>query len=230
MADLPRLLRTLKGLEVAPLVHSVNITTVLDAGAFLSDLGRMGGLLRQQIAASGRIVVNKADLVPAAMLRRVSEIAQGIAPAARVVPARFGLADETAALEYAGDAAPAHENGYEHSLVHANFGACGHDHDADQRHEVLGLTSWSTALLAPCDADGLQNVLEAVVSGRFGQVERVKGVVRSGAGWLRFDVAGGRPSMAAFAPNRKESGRVVAIGRQVDEERLRAAFKACAAA
>jgi G3E family GTPase len=103
-------------------------------------------------------------------------------------------------------------------------------YDADQRHEVLGLTSWSTALLAPCDAHGLQNVLEAVVSGRFGQVERMKGVVRSGAGWLRFDVAGGRPSMAEFAPNRKESGRVVAIGRQVDEERLRAAFKACAAA
>jgi hypothetical protein len=47
---------------------------------------------------------------------------------------------------------------------------------------------------------------------------------------VRFDVAGGRPSIAAFAAAKDESARVVAIGRDVDEEKLHAAFKACAAA
>ena len=79
-----------------------------------------------------------------------------------------------------------------------------------------------------CDAEVLQDLLEAVVNGRFGQVERVKGVVQAGGGWVRFDVAGGRASMAAFAAGKDEAARVVAIGRAVDEVRLGAAFQACA--
>ena len=53
-------------------------------------------------------------------------------------------------------------------------------------------------------------------------------MARAGTGWIRFDVAGGRANMAAFAATQNEAARVVAIGRQVDEERLAAAFKACA--
>jgi G3E family GTPase len=69
-----------------------------------------------------------------------------------------------------------------------------------------------------------------VLQGAYGQVERVKGITRAGDGWIRFDVAGGRSSMAAFAPDgADEAQRVVAIGRHVDEEGLRAAFAACAA-
>ncbi|MGI4976652.1 MAG: hypothetical protein ACRYG6_06890, partial [Janthinobacterium lividum] len=49
-----------------------------------------------------------------------------------------------------------------------------------------------------------------------------------GSGWLRFDVAGGHPSLAAFAAPAGEVARVVAIGRDLDEPALRAAFLACA--
>jgi putative photosynthetic complex assembly protein 2 len=229
VADLPALLLALKAPEVAPHVAGVQVTAVLDAGAFLTDFGRMARHMRTQIAASSRVILNKTDVVSAATLAMVAETVHGIAPVARVVPARFGLADETANLAMHDAAQPCCDK-HAHGHAQAKFNGLVADYDADQGHGVLGLTSWSTALHAPCDADGLQNVLEAVVLGRFGQVERMKGVVRSGTGWVRFDVAGGRPSMAEFAPNRKESGRVVAIGRQVDEERLRAAFKACAAA
>ena len=101
-----------------------------------------------------------------------------------------------------------------------------HDHD----HDALGLASWSTTLTGDCNADELQNVLHAVLQGTYGQVERMKGVTRAGAGWIRFDVAGGRSSMSAFAPTGSdEAARVVAIGRHVDEEGLRAALEACAA-
>ena len=90
--------------------------------------------------------------------------------------------------------------------------------------------SWSAPLPNECDADVLQDVLDAVVKGRFGQVERVKGIARAGAGWIHFDVAGGRSTMAAFAPGAGEAPRVVAIGKSVDKARLSAAFAACAAA
>ena len=92
---------------------------------------------------------------------------------------------------------------------------------------MLGLKSWSTLLPANCTAEGLNELLEHVAGGRFGQVERVKGVARAGSGWVRFDVAGGRASMTAFAAGKDEAARVVAIGRAVDEERLAAAFAAC---
>ncbi|MFZ3236617.1 MAG: GTP-binding protein [Stellaceae bacterium] len=64
--------------------------------------------------------------------------------------------------------------------------------------------------------------------GAFGQIERVKGIARAGSGWVHFDVAGGRPSVTAFAAQEGEEGRVVAIDRTVNEARLRAAFEACA--
>ena len=55
----------------------------------------------------------------------------------------------------------------------------------------------------------------------------MKGLVKSGAGWLHFDVAGGRASMTAFAAGADETPRVVAIGRSINEASLHAAFAAC---
>ena len=86
----------------------------------------------------------------------------------------------------------------------------------------------SSRLTGPCDLDGLGAVLEGVARGAFGHVERVKGIARAGSGWVHFDVAGGRSSVTAFAPREGEEARVVAIGRTVDEARLRAAFEGCA--
>ena len=91
--------------------------------------------------------------------------------------------------------------------------------------------SWSSGLSGNCDPDGLHAILDGVVGGAFGQVERIKGIARSGNGWVRFDVAGGRSSVTAFAPRMlDEEPRVLAIGRGVDEIGLRTAFDACVVA
>ena len=83
-------------------------------------------------------------------------------------------------------------------------------------------------LAGSCDPQLLQELLEAVADGAFGQIERMKGVVRAGAGWVRFDCSGGRPTLAAFAPRTDEMPRLVAVGRDIDRVRLQAAFAACA--
>ncbi len=79
----------------------------------------------------------------------------------------------------------------------------------------------------PCDPQDLRGLLEAIVGGSYGDVERVKGIVPAGEGWIHFDVAGGRSNLAAFAPRDREVGRVMAIGRTIDTMRLQAAFNAC---
>jgi putative photosynthetic complex assembly protein 2 len=249
VADLASLLRVLNGPDLAPVVRSIDVTTILDGGSFQADFARMQAHLQAQIMPAGRVVINKADLVPHVVLSMIANTVRGIAPMATVVGARFGQLDENAILPVAARAPAAeaagnvlklhgHEHHEHHGHAHHEHGhhehAHGHDHDADHgghvhaEHDALGLKAWSTILPAACDTEVLQNVLDAVLDGSFGQVERVKGVARAGDGWVRFDVAGGRASMAAFVAGKDEAARVVAIGRAVDEERLGAAFQACA--
>jgi putative photosynthetic complex assembly protein 2 len=284
VADLAALLRVLNGPDLAPVVRSIDVTTVLDAGSFQADFGRMRDHLQAQIAPAGRVVINKADLVPPVVLDMVANTVHGIAPFATVVGARFGQLDESAipaaahgnimASQVPGAARnvlPLHQHTqhdppetkrhapdypmpdyppHDHAspphgspdAIHPHaadndHAAHGHahnhtqhlpGHDMDHGADGLGMRAWSSNLPHACDADVLQDVLQAVVAGRFGQVERVKGVARAGSGWVRFDVAGGRASMSAFAAGKDEAARVVAIGRAVDEEELGAAFEACA--
>jgi putative photosynthetic complex assembly protein 2 len=116
----------------------------------------------------------------------------------------------------------------------------GHDHGQDESHahheahehvhaaDALGYTSWSTNLTAPVDAQALSALLDQIARGRFGQVKRVKGIARAAAGWLAFDLAGGRPSISAFAAAAGEVARCVAIGAGLDEPGLEHAFAGCA--
>jgi G3E family GTPase len=95
-------------------------------------------------------------------------------------------------------------------------------------HEA-SLTSWSVDISRPCDPRELRLVLDAVVGELFGQVERVDGAARSSEGWLRFAVADGRATLDKIKILEDRQGRVTAVGRAFDRERLGAAFAACAA-
>ena len=218
VADVAALVGVLGQPDIAPLVRSLSLTTVLDAGAFLRDFARRPDYFEAQARLAPLLVVNKADLVSPAVLRLVEETLRALNPAARIVRATYGVVQDGAAEEP--------------PLVPVHAAAHDHEHDGDHHgHEpALGLHAWSARLQAPCDPQGLHAVLEAVARGAFGEVERVKGIARAGGGWVRFDVAGGRPSVAAFAPDEREEARVVAIGRGVDGVALGAAFAACAAA
>ena len=95
--------------------------------------------------------------------------------------------------------------------------------------EAGSLISWSADIIRPCDPRELRLVLDAVVGGLFGQVERVDGAARSSEGWLRFAVADGRATLDKIKIFDDRQGRVTAVGRAFDRERLGAAFAACAA-
>jgi hypothetical protein len=78
--------------------------------------------------------------------------------------------------------------------------------------------TWSVVLPAICDARTLAHVLELVAAGAFGEVDTVKGAVRTPAHWIAFEIKGRKARILPFAPQ-----RILARGR------LQAALDQCAA-
>ena len=102
----------------------------------------------------------------------------------RIVPARYGVVEDAAALQHAPLAAPAaiEEDAHEHE----------HDHETG-----LGLVSWSDALTGVYDETALREVLGAAAAGTFGELLRMKGIAQVRRGWRQFRRAGRRGDGAA---------------------------------
>jgi putative photosynthetic complex assembly protein 2 len=244
IADVASLLGVLDQPDLKPLVKQLRLTTVIDAGAFLANYAELPEHFETQARLSPVFVVNKVDTVSAGELETVYDTLRALNPDAAIRPAVYGQPQDGGgdgqaagpsrpAAPAAGPDGhgrhPAAEAPEAHGHAHGQGHAHGHAHagDGDGQAKTLGLDTWSARLTGPCDPQSLRAVLDAVASGAFGDVARVKGIARAGAGWVHFDVAGGRSSVAAFAPRGEDEPRVVAIGRRVDGDRLQAAFEAC---
>jgi putative photosynthetic complex assembly protein 2 len=101
-----------------------------------------------------------------------------------------------------------------------------HDGRTDPPHSAY---AWSADPPAVCDARNIELLLELIATGSFGEVDCIQGLVRTKADWVCFELSGGRPSIAPFAPRRLHKPLVIARGRGFDRVRLQAAFDGCAA-
>jgi putative photosynthetic complex assembly protein 2 len=233
VADIASLIGVMQRPGLAPFVRDLKITTVIDAGAFMADYASLPAHFSAQARLASTLVINKADLVSPAAKMVIAETLRRLNPAVKIVSARYGQVDpEPMTVLTLVD-------NHDHH-VHDEHCGHGHDHDAHDHHDHadhehhhdhagsdLGFTSWNTVLDHACDADALHTVLDAIARGHYGDIKRVKGLTRSGAGWLHFDVAGGRASMTAFAAKPTETPRIVAIGKTIDEAALAAALHNC---
>jgi putative photosynthetic complex assembly protein 2 len=227
VADIASLIGVMQRPNLKPFVAKLTITTVIDAGAFLADYATLPAHFAAQARLASTLVINKADLVSGAEKMAVAETLRRLNPAVTIVTARYGHVD-AAPVELPRIALVHNHDEHEHDHHdHAHHDHDEHEHHHNHAESELGFTSWHTELTEPCNADALQALLDAVVRGKFGEILRVKGLAKSGAGWLHFDVAGGRASMTAFAAAAGETPRVVAIGRSINETTLQAAFAAC---
>jgi putative photosynthetic complex assembly protein 2 len=264
VADIASLIGVMQRPALAPFVRKLEVTTVIDAGAFLADYATLPAHFSAQARLASTLVINKADLVSLGTRMMVAETLRRLNPNVKIVSARYGEVDPepmtVLALvenhveadhvhdEHCGHLHQehAHHEQAQHEQAHALSdhpahagGAPGHAHDHEHGHEhehehahnhaaaELGFTSWTATLENGCDPDALQAVLEAITHGTYGDIKRVKGLTKSGAGWLHFDVAGGRASMTAFAARPTESPRIVAIGKTIDSAALNAALGNC---
>ncbi|WP_295447868.1 DUF3623 family protein, partial [uncultured Thiodictyon sp.] len=251
VADIASLLRVLYQPNLRTLVKQLRVYTVIDASAFLRDFARLPEYFETQARLSPAFIVNKVDLVSAAELQTVQDTLRALNPAAPIVSATHGdlprdvldgLFSRPAAQSAQPGEAP-HQDEHHHEHGHEHGDDLGHAHDPVQLHEpwhdhdhegpdpahdheiALGLTSWSMRLERPCDMQRLRDVLERAANGAYGEVDRLKGIARTGDGWIHFDVAGGRAAIAAFAPHGEELPRITAIGRSIHEEHLTAAIE-----
>jgi putative photosynthetic complex assembly protein 2 len=235
VADIASLIGVMQRPALAPFVRKLEVTTVIDAGAFLADYATLPAHFSAQARLASTLVINKADLVSQGTRMMVAETLRRLNPNVKIVSARYGQVDPEPMVVLA-----LVENHDAHHLHDEHCGHAGHDHDHDHGHEAhehehahdhaageLGFTSWNATLENACDPDALQAVLDAITHGTYGDIKRVKGLTRSGAGWLHFDVAGGRASMTAFAARPTETPRIVAIGKTIDTAALDAAFSNC---
>ncbi len=237
VADVAALIGVLSQPTLKALVRRLHVSAVIDAGAFLRGFAQRRSYFEAQARVADVLVVNKVDLVSPAERGMVEETLRALNPSARMIPARFGIAlpdpvPIVAATEPPLPAGPSarHDHGHGHHDDHDHHHDHRHDHEAGHAHaheDGLGFSSWITTLDGDCDPELVQELLDGVCRGGFGGIERLKGIARAGDGWMRFDVAGGRASMAAFAADPAEEPRAVAIGRGMEEDRLRAAFAAC---
>jgi len=222
-ADLGMLLAVLARRDFQPLVGSVQVTAVVDAGAFLHDYARLQRYFEAQASLAQTVVLNKTDLVSRAELRMVESTLRTLNPLARIVPAIYGV------LRPGGEQ-PLHAAAFRHEAA-TEEDAFSRDDGVARRHppaDVLGFATWNTTLHGRCDPQLLMELLEAVAGGAFGQVERVKGIAQAGAGWVHFDCAGGRPNLTAVVADDDETPRVIVVGCNIDRARLQAALDACA--
>jgi len=229
VADIASLIGVMQRPGLAPFLKDLTISTVIDAGAFLQDYAKLPAHFAAQARLASTLIINKADTVPAAERLAVAETLRRLNPAVKILTARYGQidAEPVAAPRIALVHDAAQHQHHDHHDDHAHHDHAQHEHHHDHAAEDLGYAAWHAALPASCEAEALHALLDAIAAQKFGDIKRVKGIVRSGAGWLRFDLAGGRASIAAFAASANETPRVVAIGAGIDQAALAAAFTAC---
>lgn len=93
---------------------------------------------------------------------------------------------------------------------------------------ALASRGWYAPLPAICDARNLAHVLELVAAGAFGQVDTVRGAVRTSGAWVAFEIKHARASMIPFQPRELREPILMATGKRFDRARLRAALERCA--
>ena len=88
---------------------------------------------------------------------------------------------------------------------------------------------WSVALPDICNSRTLAHVLELAAAGAFGEIDTVRGAVRTPVNWVAFEMSAQRARITPFVPRGLSASIVVATGKSFDRARLHAALRQCAA-
>jgi putative photosynthetic complex assembly protein 2 len=218
VADVAALMGVMEAPELKPLVRSTTLWTVIDAAAFLTDYARLKEYFTIQASLAPAFILNKTDLVDAAELDAVTGTLLSINPHAEILPARHGAIDP-ARMTATKPLVVATTNDHHHD--HHEH---GHQHGHHHAPAALGFENMSVALDRSIPVAEIRATLDRLVAGEAGRIERLKGLVPSGEGWLRFDIAGGRASIMIHAPREEETPRVMAIGTALDRVAITAMF------
>lgn len=192
VASLKEVVQALRSEELSGIVRDFRTILLVSAEDYDWFVELSPTFVDAQVDYAQMIVVNKQDLVPEETLDEVVRSLEARNPAAVVVPASFGGVDWTL-IERLAVPVPDAEGA---SARLAEF-------------EV-----YATELPETFNLDALRCVFDDFAEGRFGEVQRAKGVFDTTAGCTRIDLAGGRIHVADWPCH--GPGRINVIGRSLD--------------
>jgi G3E family GTPase len=234
--------------EVKAKVKLDSVTAVVDARHVLQRLADSKEAV-EQIAFADQIVLNKIDLVSPDELAAVERAVRRLNPLAPIHPVTRSAVPLDAILNRGGfdleritELDPEFLNPAHGEPGHVHDDHCGHDHDDPGHHHdhpgdhvaAAGIAGVSLALERPVDGRKVTAWLNAVLAEQGPDILRAKGII---------DVAGEERRLVFQAvhmivegdfqrpwrPDERRWSRMVFIGRNLDEGKLRAGFEACAA-
>ena len=113
-----------------------------------------------------------------------------------------------------------HDHEEEHHHHHHHEGcACGHDHDADEVFDSIGLEVFKKV-----DRSHLEEILEEMVDGcAYGSIVRAKGMLACTDGtWVNFDLVPEQVEIREAGP--ENIGKFVVIGTELQKDKIKALF------
>lgn len=113
-----------------------------------------------------------------------------------------------------------HDHEEEHHHHHHHEGcACGHDHDADEIFDSIGLEVFKKV-----DRSHLAEILEEMVEGcAYGSIVRAKGMLACTDGtWVNFDLVPEQVEIREAGP--ENIGKFVVIGTELQKDKIKALF------
>ena len=233
------------------------VVTVADA-KWLQDRLKDAPEAKNQIAFADVIIVNKTDLVSAAELEEVEGRIRAINPYARLhktercaVPLREVLGRNAFDLDRILDIEPQflqaddHDHAHDHDHDHEHDDGHDHDHDHhehDRRHHAGGLKHYhdeemqSLSLKAgePLDPDKFFPWVQTLVQEEGQNILRCKGILSFKGDPKRFVFQGVHMILDGdhqreWKVDEERMSRVVFIGRNLPEQKIRTGFESCTA-
>ena len=182
-------------------VRLAAVVTLVDAANFRGSRSRSVAV-DAQVAYADVLLVTKAELAGAAETQLAIAAARALAPRAEV---REGTTDEHAAWleEVLADPDLEHEHAHAHD----------HDHDHDHSHDIGSI---AIDVARELDLEELEDRLAELPA----NYVRIKGIVRADDAWFAVHRVGLRVSSEPVRAPGWPTGRLVALGRDLDRAAL----------
>ncbi len=111
----------------------------------------------------------------------------------------------------------------EHEHHHHHHDEEGHEHHHHHHHADEVFTSWGVETARKFEKDAVEAALQALDTGKYGQVLRAKGIVPAVDGtWIHFDYVPGESNVRSGSAD--VTGKLCVIGSKLDEKGVAALF------
>ena len=222
------------------------VVTVADA-KWLRDRLKDAPEAKNQIAFADVILINKTDLVSEAELREVEARIRGINPYAKLhrtqraqIPLNEVLDRKAFDLERILDIEPAfleaddHDHGHDHDHHHHDDHAHSHSHGGLKHYHDEEMQSIALSTDQPLDPDKFFPFIQNLTQAEGPNILRSKGILSLKDDPQRFVFQGVHMMLDGdhhreWRADEKRQSRIVFIGRNLPEEKIRKGFESCVA-